>query len=93
MPVLPDPDQVTETKTMYDVSKWEIFWRNFLAGAARALGGILVQALFLIVVVNLFMNQVWPVLKPLLNTLQLTSETLQDIKTQSQQEFTIFPRN
>lgn len=90
MTLMPDPDQVTQTKTIYDVSKWEIFWRNFIAGMGRALGSIILQAIFLIIVVNVFMNQVWPVLKPILNTLQMTTETLEDIKGQSQQEFDIF---
>lgn len=75
-----DPDQLTKSKTIYDVSKWEIFWRSFIAGAGRALGGIILQAIFLIVVVNLFMNQVWPVLEPIMDSLQTTSNAFQDLQ-------------
>ena len=33
-------DRVTITRTMYDAGSFEIIWRNFLAGASRAMGGI-----------------------------------------------------
>lgn len=90
MSINPEPDQLTTSKTIYDVSKWEIFWRNVIAGAGRALGGIILQAIFLLIIINLFLNQVWPVIQPILNTLQKTTETLQDMKDQSQKEFDIF---
>jgi hypothetical protein len=90
MTLLPDPDEITATKTIYDVSKWEVFWRNLIAGAGRALGGIVLQAIFLLIVVNLFMSQVWPILQPIMESLQTTSQTLQDIQKQSQEEFDIF---
>ena len=75
-----DPDQITSTKTIYDAQLGEIFWRNMVAGAGRALGGIILQAIFLLIVVNLFMQQVWPVVQPILSTLQTATQTLEDLQ-------------
>jgi hypothetical protein len=72
-----DPDTVTDSKTIFDVSLSEVFWRNVVAGAGRALGAIILQAIFLIVIVNLFMKQVWPIIEPILGTLQTTTQTLE----------------
>lgn len=85
-----DPDQVTTTRTIYDVSKSEIFWRNVIAGAGRAVGGIILQAIFLLIVVNFFMKQVWPAVQPLVDTLNSTSATLQQLQGGSNSGFTIF---
>lgn len=75
-----DPDKVTDTKTMYDVSLKEVFWRNIIAGAGRAIGGLIFQILFLVVIANLFMQFVWPILGPVVETLQSTTNTLQQLE-------------
>jgi hypothetical protein len=90
MPVLSDEDQLTDTKSIYNVSKWEIFWRNFIAGMGRALGAIILQAIFLLVIVNLFMNQVWPVIQPILQMMETTTQSLEQLNQQTQQDFDIF---
>lgn len=60
-------DQVSKTKTIYDVGALEIFWRNFLAGASRGLGGIFVYLVFLFIISGLFLNIVLPKLLPSIN--------------------------
>ena len=86
-----DPDQITSAKTIYDAQLGEIFWRNMVAGAGRALGGIILQAIFLLIVVNLFMKQVWPVLQPLISTLQTATQTLENFQGgSSNSQFRLF---
>ena len=75
-----DPDKVTDTKTIFDVSPWEIFWRNVIAGAGRGIGALIFQVIFLVVVVNLFMSYAWPVLEPLINTITVTTQTLEKLQ-------------
>ncbi len=90
MPIIQEEDQLTNSKTIYDVSKSEIFWRNVIAGAGRAVGGIIFQAIFLLIVVNLFLAYVWPVVEPLINTLNSTTQTLQDLQGQTRSGFGLF---
>ncbi len=85
----PDPDQLTQTRTIYDVSKWEVFWRNVIAGAGRALGGIILQAIFLFIIANLFINQVWPLVKPIIGMLETTTNSLEQLNQQTQKDFGI----
>lgn len=69
-------DKVNTTTTMYDVSGWEIFWRNFLAGASRTLGSLVLYILFFAVVVNLFVNIVLPKIQPFLDGYMKAIDTL-----------------
>ncbi len=79
-----DPDTITQDKTIYGVSYSQIFWRNFVAGVARALGGLIFQILFLVIVANLFMVYAWPYVQPVLSTLTTVSESLQSLQQQTQ---------
>lgn len=63
------PDRVSKTKTVYDVSAWEIFWRNFLAGIARTFGGIIIYLLFISVIGAIFLQFISPILFPALKQL------------------------
>lgn len=82
-----DPDKVTQEKTIYQVSYSEVFWRNFVAGVARALGGLIFQILFLVIVANLFMAYAWPYVQPVLTTLSTVSESLQSLQQQTEKPF------
>jgi hypothetical protein len=79
-----DPDQLTDSKTMYDVSPGEIFWRNLIAGAGRGIGGLIFQAIFLLILVNLFVMYVWPVLEPLFKTVDTTNQALEQLQKANQ---------
>lgn len=57
-------DLVSKTKTIYNASPGEIFWKNFLAGFSRSLGGILVYLIFLFIFSGVFFNFVLPKLMP-----------------------------
>lgn len=76
-----DPDTLTSTKTIYDVGPWEIFWRNFLAGMARALGGLLIYFLISIVLVSLFTTYIWPLISPQFQMFGDSLELLQGLNT------------
>lgn len=74
-----DPDKVDDTRTIYQVGAGEIFWRNFLAGMARALGGLLIYFAVVIVLVNVFMNYLWPVLEPSFQQFSAAVEGLEQL--------------
>lgn len=78
--VLDDPDQVTKTKTIYDVSASEIIWRNFLAGISRAVGGMVVYFLVAFLLGHVFLTFVWPILEPSIESLGKTGDVLQQLK-------------
>lgn len=63
-------DRVNDIKTIYNVSGWSIFWRNFLAGMSRALGGIIMYLLFVTIVSYTFMVLVYPHLEPFISSYQ-----------------------
>ncbi len=78
---MPDDDNITKEKTIYQVSPWEIFWRNFLAGMARSLGSLILYAVVLTIVSNLFLRFFWPQIEPLVDTLNTTTDILKDFQS------------
>lgn len=78
---MPDDDNLTKEKTIYQVSPWEIFWRNFLAGMARSLGSLILYAVVLTIVSNIFMRFFWPQIEPLVDTLNTTTDILKDFQS------------
>lgn len=83
---MPDDDNVTKEKTIYQVSPWEIFWRNFLAGMSRGLGGVILYVIVLTILSNLFLRFFWPQLKPIVDTLNTSTQILKDFQSASPQE-------
>ncbi len=75
-----DPDQLTKTHTIYQVSAGEIFWRNMVAGAGRAFGGIILQIVFFIIIIRLFNQYMMPALQPLVDTLQTATKQLENLQ-------------
>jgi hypothetical protein len=80
MALTTDPDQITRNKTMYDVGAGEIAWRNFLAGISRALGGLVVNGIFFLIVSIFTIQYVLPYFAPLLSAFQTTTKSLQQIQ-------------
>ncbi len=56
----PKEDRAGKHRTIYEVSHWEVFWRNFIAGMGRAAGSIMLYFLFIFLVGFLFMQLIWP---------------------------------
>lgn len=82
--VFQDPDQLTKSKTMYDVGTGEIIWRNFLAGMSRALGSMVIYFAVVLFLGNIFLNYIWPSLEPSFETLGETTELLQQMNMMGQ---------
>ena len=58
-----------EDKTLYETSNNDIFWKNFLVGFGRGLGGLAVQIVLFLLFYFYFMYFVMPQIQPLLNLL------------------------
>ena len=69
-------------KSIYQVSGFEIFWRNFLAGFSRAFGSLFIY-IGLLVAISYFLM---PKLLPLVNTLQESVETLTKMQNPNQNQ-------
>ena len=61
-------DHIGKLNTLYSVSSWTILWRNFLAGASRALGSIFIYLIFFAITSYFTLQFVWPQIKPLLDS-------------------------
>jgi len=81
-------DQVSPVATIYDASLSSVFWRNFLAGVARGLGGILINVIFLLFISLVVMNWLLPRVQPLFDTYQKAINSLDGIG-QTTQRFTL----
>lgn len=86
--VLDDPDNITKSKTMYDVGIGEIMWRNFLAGISRALGGLVIYFVVIFIMGHIFLTYIWPVLEPSFATLGETTDLLKQMNMIQQTGFT-----
>lgn len=76
---VPASDRVTVHKTIYEVGAFEVFWRNIIAGMGRALGGIVLYALFLFVVGTLMAQFLMPQISPLINSYTQAMKSLGDL--------------
>lgn len=82
-PQMPGPDRSDQKdKSLYSASWASIFFRNFLAGAAKALGGIIMYILFLYLIARVVSTYVLPQITPLIDTLQ----TLVQLQSQQQNQ-------
>ena|SRR3972149_6244245 len=59
---------------LYTRSFFSIFWRNFTAGLAHALGGILLYLIFAAVIIRLISNYLLPPLEPLFRSFENLSK-------------------
>lgn len=65
----------TPQKTLYESSTGSIFWKNFVAGFARALGGLIIWLFLILFSGYVFVSQVWPRIHPLIASYQQLVET------------------
>lgn len=63
-------DSLDKTKNLYNVSGFEVFWRNFIAGFSRMLGSTVVLLSILATFGLLFYYFVFPRFMPLLDSMQ-----------------------
>jgi len=73
---MPDPDQIAKSKTIYDVGWGELFWRNFVAGMARTIGSLLLYGIVLFFLTNIFLQRVWPMIEPVLESFETSTQFL-----------------
>lgn len=77
-------DRVGSNQTIYDASLSAVFWRNFLAGMARALGGIIMQIIFMIAVALVIINLLLPKLAPVITTYEKAINSLDSLQKTTQ---------
>ncbi|MFC1653520.1 hypothetical protein ACFL1M_01605 [Patescibacteria group bacterium] len=78
---IPAADQVSKNKTIYDVSSFEVFWRNFVAGMGRAFGGLIMYVIVLVVLASLINQYLMPKITPLIGTLQDSVDSLNQLNS------------
>jgi len=82
---IPATDQINKNKTIYDVSGFEVFWRNFIAGMGRAIGNLFIYLLIFIGIASLINRFLMPYILPLFDTLQTSVESLNQLNPGSSQ--------
>jgi hypothetical protein len=60
-------DTPKEDKTLYETPNSQIFWKNFLAGFGKGLGGLAVQLVLFFLFYLYFIYYIMPKIQPLLN--------------------------
>ena len=84
---------VEKDTSLYQVSSSQIFFKNFLVGFSRALGGLFIQLIGLAIFYYLFVRFALPTLSPMMDQLQTTVNQLQKIQNANggQQQIVIPP--
>lgn len=65
--VVEPADRFSPTKSIYEASGSEIFFKNFLAGFGRALGGIFIYLVFIGITLYFFINTALPQIQPFID--------------------------
>ncbi|KKS73999.1 hypothetical protein A3J20_02745 [Candidatus Gottesmanbacteria bacterium RIFCSPLOWO2_02_FULL_42_29] len=73
------PADPKKNRSIYDATAGEIFWKNFLAGAGRSLGGIIFYLLFILIIGSFFLRYLAPIVSPLMDQLNSISGSLNRI--------------
>lgn len=74
-----DPDLMFHGRSIYEVSKFEIFWRNFIAGFARGLGNFLFTLLILVIITGVAMEVLRPFFSPVYQAMTSINQILNTI--------------
>jgi hypothetical protein len=67
-------------KSLYEVGYNEIFWKNFLVGFARGLGGLATHLVLLVIVYLFFLYVVLPKFQPLINMMEKTQQNMEKLQ-------------
>ena len=73
-------DRISKTRTMYDVSAFEIIWRNFLAGASRAFGSLIFYIIFITIIGSFLLQFFLPKVMPTINKFLKMGDSLEKIQ-------------
>lgn len=69
--------QVNKANTIYSSSYGSIILKNFLAGAARSFGTVIIYAIFLGISLYGFSQYVWPKFEPIISSIEKISTMTQ----------------
>jgi hypothetical protein len=69
-------DRVGKVQTLYSVSYFHVFMRNFAAGFARSLGSLFIWILMLVISSYFFVTYVWPEIRPFASGMQNALSTI-----------------
>lgn len=86
-------DLISKTKTIYEARPVEIFWKNFLAGFSRGLGGIFVYIIFLIIIGWVMVNFALPKIMPAITNLMNLSKSLESVSRIKSGPANLIPEN
>lgn len=86
-------DLVSKTKTIYEAGAGEIFWKNFLAGFGRGLGGVFVYIIFLLIIGTIVYTFVLPKFMPLITSYTDLMKTFGSVSNTKSQLDNIVPGN
>lgn len=75
-----DPDSMPQGKTIYDASKRDILWRNFLAGFARGFGNFIFTIIIFFVITTLIAEFLMPVINPLFESMGATGAGIEQLE-------------
>ena len=82
-------DQLNQTKSIYEASAKEVFFKNFLAGFGRALGGIFIYIIFIGISIFMFINFAYPQMKPFIDEYRQAVQSINSINKKT----TTLPNN
>ncbi len=71
-----DHHDVIDGRSIYDISFKTLVWKNFVAGASRAAGGLLFFTIFFIILGIIAAHTIWPPVEEFVDTFQKTSMQL-----------------
>lgn len=86
-------DFISKTKTIYNAGFGEIFWKNFLAGISRSLGGIFVYIVFLFIFSGIFLNIILPKIMPSIESYTNLIKSFGTINNPKQGTGIVLPQN
>lgn len=85
-------DRFKVNKTIYDVSAFEVFGRNFLAGMGRALGGIAIYFFFLGIISYGFIQYLYPQIKPFIDEYRQAMDSINQLQKTTQPGTSLDPQ-
>jgi len=72
-------DQLEKTRSIYDAKAGEVFWKNFLAGLGRAMGGLFIYLIILGITVYEFVTIALPKISPFIQEYQQAVQGLNSV--------------
>lgn len=77
-------DTMGKTRTLYDASAFEIFWRNLFSGMARGLGSVIIWLMFILLMGYVFTSIIWPQVQPVFNDYRNLLNTFSSMQSGTQ---------